>query len=247
MARTARPGPSAETLNAFYHGRILVRQKRSGYRFSVDAPLLASFIRTQPEDELVELGAGCGIISLLLSNRPFRRITALEVQKPLAALALRNVALNKLQGRVRVVPGDLRAFRPRKKYDVVFSNPPYLPGSAGTLSPSTEKSIAKHELRCDIFDVMDATRRLLKRGGRGYFVFPERRRPEFERALRQSGLHLRRLRLVCSRNGQPACLFLSEVGREPARLRRLRPLVLYGPRGGASPEARRVYAGGRHA
>jgi len=247
MARAARPRPAEETLDAFYHGRVLVRQRRSGYRFSVDAPLLASFIQTEPTDEVLELGTGCGIISLLLAGRPFRRITALEVQRSLAALAGRNVALNKLQGRVKVVRGDLRAFRPRKKFNVIFSNPPYVRGSAGTLSPSAEKAIAKHELRCDIFDVMDATRRLLKKGGRGYFVFPERRRPDFELALERSGLRLKRLRPVRSKAGQPACLFLSEVGRESVRTRRLRPLVLYRRRGEVSPEARRIYAGGRHA
>jgi len=246
MARTARPGPSDETLDAFYHGRILVRQKKSGYRFSVDAPLLASFIRTEPEDELLELGTGCGIIPLLLSIGRFRRITALEVQRSLASLAGRNVILNRLQGRVRVVRGDLRVFQPRKKYDVVFSNPPYLKGAAGTLSPSAEKSIAKHELRCDIFGVMDATHRLLKKGGRGYFIFPERRRPDFRRALRQSGLHLKRLRPVRSRAGQPACLFLAEVGWGAVRERVLRPIVLFGPSGGATAQARRIFAGGRH-
>jgi len=247
MVRTARPRPRDETLDAFYHGRFFVRQKRSGYRFSVDAPLLASFIRTEPEDELLELGTGCGIIPLLLSNRPFRRITALEVQRSLASLAGRNVILNRLQGRVRVVRGDLRAFQPRKKYDVVFSNPPYLKSSGGTLSPSAEKSVAKHELRCDIFDVMDATRRLLKKEGRGYFIFPERRRPDFRRALRQSGLQLKRLRPVRSRGGQPACLFLAEVGWGAARERVLRPLVLYGRGGGYTAEARRIFAGGHHA
>jgi tRNA1Val (adenine37-N6)-methyltransferase len=247
MIRTVRPVPKDETLDTFYHGRILVRQKKMGYRFSVDAPLLASFIRTEPGDELLELGTGCGIISLLLSNRPFRRITALEVQRSLASLAGRNVILNRLQGRMRVVRGDLRSFRPRKKYDVVFSNPPYLKGAAGTLSPSAEKSIAKHELRCDIFDVMDATHRLLKKGGRSYFIFPERRRPDFRRALQQTGLRLKRLRPVHSTGGQPACLFLAEIDWGAPRPRVLQPLVLFGRGGGSTAEARRIFAGGRHA
>jgi tRNA1Val (adenine37-N6)-methyltransferase len=247
MARTARPGPGEETLDAFYHGRVLVRQKRSGYRFSVDAPLLASFIRTKPGDELLELGTGCGIIPLLLSHNLFRRITALEVQKSLASLAGRNVILNRLQGRIKVVRGDLRFFQPRKKYDVIFGNPPYLKGAAGTLSPSAEKSIAKHELKCDIFEVMDATGRLLKKGGRGYFIFPERRRPDFRRALRQSGLRLRRLRLVHSSTGRPACLFLAEIGWKADRARILRPLVLFNGSGDTTAAVRRIFAGGRHA
>ena len=63
-----------ETLGAFYHGRIRVFQKKKGYRFSVDAPLLADFIQTRPNDDLLELGTGCGIISLLISLKPFRHL-----------------------------------------------------------------------------------------------------------------------------------------------------------------------------
>ncbi|MEK6851454.1 MAG: hypothetical protein AABY30_02825, partial [Candidatus Thermoplasmatota archaeon] len=92
-----------ETLDAFYHGRVRVLQKKKGYRFSVDAPLLAAFIRTRADDEALELGTGSGVISLLLSVKPFRRIVALEIQEGLADLARRNVELNGLGDRVEVV------------------------------------------------------------------------------------------------------------------------------------------------
>ena len=62
-----------ETLDAFYHGRVRVLQKKRGYRFSVDAPLLADFIRTKPEDEALDIGTGSGVISLLLCAKPVRR------------------------------------------------------------------------------------------------------------------------------------------------------------------------------
>jgi tRNA1(Val) A37 N6-methylase TrmN6 len=65
-----------ETLDSFYMGRILVLQKKKGYRFSVDAPILADFIQTRVDDEILELGTGTGIVSLLLSIKPFKHITA---------------------------------------------------------------------------------------------------------------------------------------------------------------------------
>ena len=91
-----------ETLDTFYHGRILILQKKKGYRFSVDSPLLADFIQTRETDELLELGAGSGIISLLLSIKPFKHITGVEIQETLADLALRNVALNKLEKKIYI-------------------------------------------------------------------------------------------------------------------------------------------------
>jgi len=142
MTTPATPRFDGETLDAFYHGRIRVRQGKKGYRFSVDAPLLADFVRTREEDEGLEIGTGSGIIALLLSVKPFRRITALEIQAGLADLARRNVELNGLGGRIEVVEADLRTFEPGRTFDLIFSNPPYIRKATGFLGASAEKSAA---------------------------------------------------------------------------------------------------------
>ena len=236
-----------ETLDAFYRGRIHILQKKKGYRFSVDAPLLADFIRARTGEEGLELGAGNGVISLLLSLKPFRRLTALEVQAGLARLAARNVRLNGLENRVRVVRGDLRRFRLRRRFDVVFSNPPYIKRGLGFPSPVAEKNIAKHEIKCDILDVMNAAARSLKRKGRAYFVYPVSRREDFLAALGKNGLTVRRMRYVRSRRGAPPGLFLAECGFGPSRRRVEAALVLFGAGGVSTVEAERIFSGRRHA
>jgi tRNA1Val (adenine37-N6)-methyltransferase len=232
-----------ESLDAFYRGRIHVLQKKRGYRFSLDAPLLADFIRPRPADELLELGTGSGIIALLLGGRRFAHLTALEIQAPLAGLARRNVRLNGFGDRISVLRADLRSFRPGRRFDIVFSNPPYIPESTGFLSADPEKAVAKHEIKCDIHDVMRATNELLKPGGRACFVFPARRTDDFARAAAAAGLAVRRRRFVHPRPGEPASLFLAECrfGRGP--LRELPPLVLRDAAGKDTPEARVVFEG----
>jgi len=109
-----------ETLNTFYKGKILVLQRKNGFRFSVDAPLLASFIQTKKEDEILEIGTGCGIIPMLLSLKPFHHIVALEVQQGLADLARRNIMLNHLDGRITVIEKDFRQYNPWHQFDIIF-------------------------------------------------------------------------------------------------------------------------------
>ncbi|MCK7525153.1 MAG: methyltransferase [Ignavibacteriales bacterium] len=145
-------------------------QGKKGYRFSVDAPLLADFVRTRPEDEALEIGTGSGIIALLLSVKPFRRITALEIQAGLADLARRNVALNGLGGRIEVVEADFRTYEPGRTFDLIFSNPPYIRKTAGFLSASAEKSAAKHELHGGIADVLRKLAEWLAPEGRACLV-----------------------------------------------------------------------------
>jgi len=241
-----RGEPSAgedETLDSFYHGRILVLQKKRGYRFSVDAPLLAGFVRTRPEDRMLELGAGNGIISLLLSRKPFRRIVCLEVQPGLADLARRNVTLNRLEDRIQVLEQDLRMFEPGERFDVIFSNPPYIKGPGGHLSRSEEKSIAKHEILGDIFDIMRTAGRLLEKDGRACFIFPIRRRADFGSALEKVGLRMRVLRFVHSRRGEPPRWLLAECRFEAAGLKTLPPLWIYEESGEYTPEMKAIFAG----
>lgn len=236
-----------ETLGTFYRGRVLVLQKKRGYRFSVDAPLLADFIDTRPGDVLLELGTGCGIIALLLSDKPFRRLVALEIQPALADLARRNVGLNKLEGRLEVIEADLRSFASRERFDVVFANPPYIKRRGGHLSLSRERSIARHEVACDIFDIMAKTADLLTPDGRAYFIYPARREADFREALRRGGLALRRLRPIRPRPDAPANLFLAACGFGEGAVEELPPLVLFGGDGAYSAEAQEIFSGRTHA
>lgn len=232
-----------ESLDTFYLGRILVLQKKKGYRFSVDAPLLADFIQTRPSDEILELGTGSGIISLLLSIKPFKHITAVEIQESLADLARRNVKLNNLEEKISVVQEDLRLYRPGRKFDVVFSNPPYIQKGKGHLSSCLEKSIAKHELKCDIFDVIEKTVQLLKSEGRAHFVFHAEREEEFIQAVKRNRLMIKSLRFVHSRKDSPPNLFLGECDFFSRKETTLSPFILYDDEGKYTSEAEEIFRG----
>jgi tRNA1Val (adenine37-N6)-methyltransferase len=232
-----------ETLDSFYLGRVLVLQKKSGYRFSVDAPLLADFIQTTESDELLEFGCGNGIISLLLSIKPFKHITAVEIQESLADLASRNVRLNKLEGKISIIRKDLLRFRSKKKFDIIFSNPPYIKRDQGHLGPSLEKSVAKHELKVDIFGIMRKTGELLKKKGRAYFIFGAERKEDFMQAVRMNGLKVRLIRYVCPRQSSPPNLFLTECDFISQQERVLSPFIIYDEEGNYTSEAEEIFRG----
>jgi tRNA1(Val) A37 N6-methylase TrmN6 len=239
-------GPEAggdETLDSFYHGRIRVIQKKKGYRFSVDAPLLADFIRPRPSDVLLELGAGSGIISLLLSLRPFRRIVCLEIQPGLAELARRNVRLNELGRKITVLEQDLRTFSAEKKFDVVFSNPPYIRKTGGHLCLSVEKSIAKHEIHCSISDIMHVAGQRLKDDGRACLIYPAGRKADFDAAAERNGLKVGVLRYVYPGSGRPARWFLAECDFRSPGTEVRPPLLIYDEQGEYTAEMKRIFAG----
>jgi tRNA1(Val) A37 N6-methylase TrmN6 len=232
-----------ETLNTFYKGKILVLQRKNGFRFSVDAPLLASFIQTKKEDEILEIGTGCGIIPMLLSLRPFHHIVALEVQQGLADLARRNIMLNHLDGRITVVEKDFHQYNPWRQFDVIFSNPPYIPKDAGYLSLTEEKNLAKHEILCSVEEMLNWSKNWLKASGSIYFILPENRREDFESELLKSGLNLKRSRLVFPRESEPPNFFLAECGQADGGCQVMPPLILYGQDGKYTDEAEAIFSG----
>ena len=247
MIKTNPQKGKDETQDTFYHGRILVLQKKTGYRFAVDAPLLADFIQTKDGDRCLEFGTGCGIISLLLSIKPFLHITAVEIQEVLAELAERNVKINRLEDRMQIVRADFLDFFPNSKFDVVFSNPPYIKAQAGRLSATPQKSIAKHEVKCDILGIMRKTAALLKKRGRAYFIFAANRKMEFFRAVEEAGLIVKALRMVYPRKGTQPNFLLSHCVFPPCRKKILPPLFLFGDTGEYTPEAKEIFTGRTHA
>lgn len=242
-----KPG---ETLDDFYRGKVRLIQPKKGYRFATDAPLLAAFTKIRPGDDVCELGTGNGVVAVLLGFKPFRHLTAVEIQPRLADMARRNIAGNGLAGRVEVVEADFREWRPRRRFDAVASNPPYHEQKTGFPCPNPEKAIAKHEVTCDIMGLMRAVSELLKPAGRAFFVYPAAREGDFRRAAGEFGMRPARIRRIHPRTDQEPSLFLSELrfeavfsGEEEV----LPPLVLHPSAGGGfSPEVEAMLEGPSH-
>lgn len=232
-----------ETLDSFYHGKILILQKKKGYRFSVDAPILADFIETKENEELLEIGAGCGIISLLLSLKPFKHITCLEIQSSLADLARRNVFLNRLKDKITVIAGDIKFYQPGKKFDVIFANPPYFKLKSGLLGRCKERTIARHEIALNALELIKKIVEFLKTEGRCCLIYPFSRYKEIMKLLAKHGLKIWRERLVLSKIDRPPRFFLIEAGFIEKPKKEIPTLILFGPDGQYKAEAKKIFAG----
>ncbi|MFC1683237.1 tRNA1(Val) (adenine(37)-N6)-methyltransferase, partial [Candidatus Zixiibacteriota bacterium] len=158
-----------ETLDLLLDGKVRIIQRRDGYRVSEDALHLCRFVKSMPEEVGIDLGAGCGIVAIVLAvERKVAGMVGLEIQESLAAIAARNVRINGLGGRVKIVAGDIRRveelFDPQEAM-LVVSNPPYRELGRGRLSPAAEKRTAKHEWSCSLEDLVEAADYLLAPDG----------------------------------------------------------------------------------
>jgi len=218
-------------------------QPRHGYRFSVEAILLDRFERASTRDRVLELGAGCGVVSIMMAAlyRP-REVVALEIQPELAEMIARSTGLNGLKS-VHAVCADLRQKKiagvEAASFDAVVANPPYRAAASGRENPEHGRRIARGESAATLADFVAAARRYARTGGRVAFVFAARRSAELISAMRSKQLEPKRIRFVHPRIATPASVILIEarvgggieVAIEP-------PLILYERPGIYTAEAR---------
>lgn len=230
------------TLDGLFSGRVKLLQPRRGYRFSVDAPILASFVRVRRGERVVELGTGNGVILIILGVKGVKasRMVGIEIQPELAELAKRNVDLNGLGGLIEVIQGDIRECRRifgPQGFDVVISNPPYHPLPSGRLNPEDERALARHEVTGTIGDFLDATLYLLRDRGRCFYIYPAKRAVTLLCEMRRRGIEPKRVRWVHSREGEGARMVLVEAvkgGGEGLEVEP--PLVIFDREGNYTPE-----------
>ena len=234
---------------SLFGGKLRCLQPRQGYRFSVDAVLLAHFLAPEPAARILDLGAGCGIVSLILSHRyPTASLVALEMQPRLAEVIRRNVVINSLESRVTVVEDDCRRITtllPPSSCDWVAANPPYYPTESGRHDPETERAKARHEILGGIAEMARAAAFALKSGGKGAFVYPANRSMTMLGVLRENGLEPKRLRMVHPSPGDEAALVLVEAVKNGGEeLAVLPPFFICQEKDGAyTAEMAAMYAG----
>jgi tRNA1Val (adenine37-N6)-methyltransferase len=227
------PVPSSdETLDTFFNGRLKILQKKRGYRFSIDAVLLSKFIKIRKNEKAIDLGTGCGILPLLLSQATkAHSFVGVEIQKGLADCAKKNVVLNHLSDRISIVHGDFRELKgtfPPGSFDVVSSNPPYRKYRTGRVNPLVEKAVARHEIKGTLEDLISIASYLLPPKGRCYLIFPAMRTVDLLVASRGKGLEPKRLQFVYPRINKGAKFVLAEaIKASGVGLRIAEPLILH--------------------
>lgn len=227
---------------------IKMFQPKTGYRFSVDALLLYDFVNVRRARTIADLGAGSGIIGILLAKKYTEAdVTLFEIQKGLALLAEKNIAMNSVNGRVRVIKSDLREIAGHpysNSFDIAVSNPPFRKEISGLLSPEEEKAVARHEIKLRLPELIRAAYFMLRAKGRFSLVYLPERLMELMTGLKKERMEIKRLRFVHSDPASEAKMVLVEAvkdGRTGLKIEA--PLYIYSRSGEYSDEMHMLCSG----
>lgn len=205
------------------------------FPLSTDSMVLADFVRLPKNARVLDLGAGCGTLGLLLcAKQADCHITGVELDEQSHLCALNNIGRNNLSPRMESIWGDLRQFT--GSYDICVSNPPYFPGG-----PASKLTSARRTDTCTMAELVEAAAKNLKFGGDFFVVHrPESLGQLFGRACAHS-LEPKRLRLVRHRPGGPVVLVLVQCRKGAKPGLNWEEIVLSKENGSPSQAYRRIY------
>ena len=236
-------------------GERIDELQRNGYRiiqnperfcFGMDAVLLSGFARAKKHERCLDLGCGNGIIPILMEAKTEgMHFSGLEIQPESADMAKRSVALNGLQDRIDIVEGDIKDASKifgASSFHVVTTNPPYMTAQHGLTNLYEAKTIARHEVLCNLEDIIRESARLLMPGGRFYMVHRPFRLAEIISLMVQYRMEPKRMRLVYPYvDREPNMVLIEGLRGGKSRMTVEKPLIVYKEPGKYTDEIYDVY------
>ena len=211
------------------------------FPLSTDSMALADFVRLPKNAEVLDLGAGCGTLGVLLCAKDTKcRVTGVELDKNAHNKALENATCNRLESRLNSICANITAIPdviPQGSFDICVSNPPYF--TSGKLSQTVPQ--ARHELSCSLDALMHSAAWALKYGGDFHLVHKPERLAELFLCAAEVKLEPKRLCLLRHRPDGPVALVLVQMrkGAKPGLV--WEDIVLKDADGNPSNDYKRIY------
>jgi len=179
--------------NYFQFKQFRIEQEKSAMKVGVDGVLLGAWVDVSGAERILDVGAGTGLIALMLAQRSKARITAIEIEKSAALEAQENVSASPWPERVEVLQSSFQEFAERttEKFDLVVSNPPYF--SRASKAASDERTLARHNDSLTFEELMLHSSRLLNEDGSLAIIIPSEAFEELHKYAITHKLYVKRI------------------------------------------------------
>ena len=173
----------------FHFKHFSLYHHRSTMKVGTDAILLGRWTEVKPTDVVLDIGTGCGLLPLMLSQKGVAQVDAVDIDKASVEEASVNFESSQWHGHLKVYCADIVDFQTDKKYDLIVSNPPFF--SRFSKCDSERKSRARHtDMTLSREALCQAVCRLMNPNGRFVVVLPYSESLDFLEVAENNGLFL---------------------------------------------------------
>lgn len=236
-----------ERIDDLEYKGLKIIQNIDGFCFGIDAVLLSDFAKEiRNNSEVLDLGTGTGILSILLSAKTnLKKIYGIEIQEEVADMARRSVELNNLENKIEIINKNIKELNKifeKNSFDSIVTNPPYKKLETGKTNEKENKFISRHEVTANLEDFIKISFDLLKDKGSIYMVHRPERLAEIIYILKKYKLEPKKIRFVHSNNEQePKLVLIKAVKNAKEFLKVEKPLFVYNKNGEYTDEVLEIY------
>ncbi|HJJ16813.1 MAG TPA: methyltransferase [Bacilli bacterium] len=192
---------------------IKIYQDNTCFKFSLDSVLLAEFIEVKSSKlNILDLCTGNCVIPLILANKYSNNIVAVELQQKIFNLAKNSVDLNKMSKQIKIINDNainIDKYYKAEYFDIVSCNPPYFKmHQKSIINLNDYKSIARHELKINLEEIISTASRMLKNKGYFYLVHRTERLEEIIYTLNKYNLRIKNIQFVYTKDNDNSSLVL---------------------------------------
>lgn len=212
------------------------------FKFSLDSILLPNFITINDScKKILDIGTGNAPIPLILSEKTNASITAIEIQKEVYEMGLESINLNAKKDQINIINADINEWASQsesEQFDIITCNPPYFKVTEKSIYNKNDyKTIARHEIKLDLKQLLKIARKLLKNGGNIGIVHRPDRLVDILTEMRNNNIEPKKIQYVYPKKGEDANILLIEGKKNGnSGLKILEPLYVYSENGDYTKE-----------
>jgi len=205
-----------ETINYLLgYENLKIYQDTEMFNFSLDSVLLPNFVTiTKKNKRILDIGTGNAVIPMILTTKTDALIDAVEIQKDVYELGKKSIELNNLQDKINIINEDIKEYSKNMEtdtYDVITCNPPFFKVTeTSNLNMNDYKTIARHEVKLNLDDIMSIGRKLLKNNGNIAIVHRTDRLIDIITTMRKYNIEPKKIRFIYPKKNTESNIVLVE-------------------------------------
>lgn len=235
-----------ETVTFFNNMKII--QRNDFQNFTLDSVLLADFVKiNRKTKKILDIGTGCGIISLILAKKSKAQIIGIELQEIMAKIAKKNIDNNNFSKQISIVNDDIKNYKnifSKDEFDVIVTNPPYFEfkGDLSQINDLSQLALARHNIDITLEEIIEISSYLLKNNGHFSIIFRSDRINEVLHLLTKYKLEPKRLKNIHTKYGQNSKITIIESIKNAEKGINIEfPIFVYDENGNKNEYIKKLY------
>ena len=195
----------------FTFKQFTIHQDQTAMKVTTDACILGAYTEVIGVENILDIGTGTGLLSLMLSQRSNAKIESIEIDKNAYAQAVANINESIFKDKITVNNISIQNFRNDNLYDLIISNPPFFQNHLK--SETTSRNNSLHTDALSFEDLLNSVLRLLSSNGTFVVLLPAYESSVFEQLAIPQGLYPQKKLMIHHRKGSKILRIITTFGR----------------------------------